>query len=207
MQSETRGLPLDVSSSLTTVASAKQGPPRPLSSRHVSRTNLAAPHCSLRPLQYARTLRVYLLSAECSSFFPLHHSCLLSTTMLRAAVLLSLLSASSLVDALPTTVIGAIPNVTNADGTVNRGLFRRNLEQTFAKYDFKPVASSAVHKKRCTTGCDSSASSVHLNLITEQPAAGLVGLHVFFAEVCRLTSISSTVHGRRQDRHPCVLSS
>lgn len=128
--------------------------------------------------------------------------------MLRAAVLLSLLSASSLVDALPTTVIGAIPNVTNADGTVNRGLFRRNLEQTFAKYDFKPVASSAVHKKRCTTGCDSSASSVHLNLITEQPAAGLVRRGTScVTEDCRLTTISSAVHGGRQIRHSRVLPS
>lgn len=108
---------------------------------------------------------------------------------LSAATSLALLCFSSLVDAHPatapaeTTITGVFPSVTNADGSVNPGLFRRNVAQTFAKYDFTPRAKSSLierpqkrtkggfgkKKKRCTAGCE---ASITLDMITQEPAVG-----------------------------------
>ncbi|GAA5975384.1 hypothetical protein JCM10908_005145 [Rhodotorula pacifica] len=80
-----------------------------------------------------------------------------------AASLALLASCASLVHALPAPVVsdstihGDVPTISNADGTVNPHLLRRNLHQTFAKYSFGPLTAAA------TTNSSTRA----------EPAAGL----------------------------------
>lgn len=104
------------------------------------------------------------------------------------------------------TITGQVPTVANLQGLVDPHLFRRNLHQTFAKYQFAPVrggggnATSTLTLKGTTTTTTSPQSSMMRRalqkkkrgeeqdlptriasaVITREPAIGLVRADFFF---------------------------
>lgn len=91
---------------------------------------------------------------------------------------LVLMASSSLVDALPSPVRieGAVPSVTNADGSVNHERLNINMEGTFAKYDSVEPGKRATLKvkKRGAGKCRRSPSSAPLALVKSGNAETLV---------------------------------
>ena len=157
-----------------------------------------------------------------------HHFCFFNSTprppllqspdvMLKLTIVatfaLFLSSSPSLIYALPTsptssssTIVGQVPTVANPEGLVDPHLFRRNLHQTFAKYQFAPVrrgggggggnATSTVTANGTTTSPQSAIrrlqkkrgeeqgdlpTRIELGVITREPAIGLVRAGLFFA--------------------------
>ncbi|BGP23655.1 hypothetical protein JCM10295v2_002556 [Rhodotorula toruloides] len=91
------------------------------------------------------------------------------------------MASASLVDALPAPVRveGVVPSVTNADGSINDELLKRNMEATFAKYDERATGSSALKVKRRGAGkCKRAASSASLTLVQSGNAQTLYTANV-----------------------------
>ena len=123
-----------------------------------------------------------------------------------ATFALFLSTSPSLIHALPTsptssssTIVGQVPTVANPEGLVDPHLFRRNLHQTFAKYQFAPVrggnATSTVTANGTATSPQSAIrrlqkkrgeeqgdlpTRIELGVITREPAIGLVRAGLFF---------------------------
>lgn len=143
---------------------------------------------------------------------------LLSSTYALPTTSASPSPSSSSSSSSSTIITGQVPTVTNPQGLVDPHLFRRNLDQTFAKYRFTPVrgggggnatltlaalnarmktSPSSMRRVQKKRGEQDSPTRIELAIITREPAIGLVRAGSFFPLFCERASprrLSTLLH-------------